>query len=128
LSDRADVDGHKHIAKAGNCLSGVQGTCHGHPPADYNEASFATRCNFRPPNWVPEPVWMLPIPRDWVAMQECAGDNAKGPKLTAARPAAKVWFAVDVEVHAEQTKQDQQAPIKMVSGRVWSPGIYHALI
>ncbi len=39
-------------------------------PADYNGASFVTRCNFRPPNWVPEPVSMLPIPRDWVAAQE----------------------------------------------------------
>ena len=43
-------------------------------PADYNDASFATRCNIRPPNWVPEPVSMLPIPRDWVVAQECVGD------------------------------------------------------
>ena len=28
---RADVDRHKHKAKARSCLSGVQGTCHGHP-------------------------------------------------------------------------------------------------
>ncbi len=39
------------------------------------------------------------------------GDNAKGPKPTAARPAAKVGFAVEVEAYAgltaEQTKQDQ---------------------
>ena len=59
------------------------------------------------------------------------GGNAKGPKLTAARPAAKVWFAVDVEAYAEPTagptKQDQRAPINMVSGRAWSPGIYQAL-
>jgi hypothetical protein len=102
-------------------------------PANYNDASFATRCNFRPPSWVPEPVSMLPIPRDWVAAQECVGDNTKGPKPTAARPAAKVRFAVDVEAHvvptvptAEPTKQDQRAPIKMVSGRAWSPGIYRA--
>ena len=95
--------------------------------ADYNDASFATRCNFRPPNWAPEPVSMLPIPRDRVAVQECVGDNIKGPKPTAARLAAKVRFAVDVEAHAEPTaeptKQDQRAPIKMVSGRAWSLGI-----
>ena len=60
-------------------------------------------------------------------MQECVGDNGKGPEMTAARLAAKVWFAVDVEVPAEPTKQNQQAPIKMVSGRAWSPGIYQAL-
>jgi hypothetical protein len=51
-------------------------------------------------------------------------NNAKGPKPTA----AKVRFAVDVEAYAEPTagptKQDQRAPIKMVSGRAWSPGIY----
>ena len=46
-------------------------------PTDYNDASFATRCNFRPPNWVPEPVSMLPIPRDWVAAQECVGVGIK---------------------------------------------------
>ena len=28
---------------------------------------------------------------------------------------------------AEPTKQDQRAPIKMVSGRAWIPGIYQAL-
>jgi len=58
-------------------------------------------------------------------------DNVKGPKLTAARPAANVRFAVDVEAYAgltaEPTKQDQRAPIKMVSGHAWSPGIYQAL-
>jgi hypothetical protein len=47
-------------------------------PADYNDASFAIRCNFRPPNWVPELVSMLPIPRDQVAVHGCVGDNAKG--------------------------------------------------
>ena len=60
-----------------------------------------------------------------------AGDNTKGPKPTAARPAAKVRFAVDVEAHAEPTveptKQVQRAPIKMVSGHAWSPGIHQAL-
>jgi hypothetical protein len=100
-------------------------------PAEYNDASFATRCNFRPPNWVPEPVSMLPIPRDWIAAQECVGDNAKGPIPTAARQAAKIWFAVDVEAYAEPTagptKQDQRAPFKKVSGRAWSSGIYQAL-
>ena len=40
-------------------------------PADYNDADFATRYNFRPPNWVPEPVSMLPIPKDWVAAGVC---------------------------------------------------------
>ena len=41
-----------------------------------------------------------------------------------------VRFVVDEEVReptAEPIKQDQRAPIKMVSGRAWSPGIYQAL-
>jgi hypothetical protein len=42
-------------------------------PTNYNDASFATRCNSRPPNWIPEQVSMLPIPRDRVASQECVG-------------------------------------------------------
>ena len=71
---------------------------------------------------------MLPIPRDRVAAQECVGDNTKGPKLTPARPAVKVRFAVDVKAHAgpsaEPTKQNRRAPIKIVSERAWSPGIY----
>ncbi len=70
-------------------------------------------------------------------------------KPAAARPAAKVRFAVDVEevrTRTQATKRDypkwyfevprvqngifptdRQAPSKMVSGRVWSPGIYWAL-
>ena len=118
-------------------------------PADYNDASFATRCNFRPPNWALEPVSMLPIPKDWVTAQECVGEqvtsNNKEVEIWDKSPTkdrrvtfqpksqlpAKVWFAVDVEVRAEPTaeptKQDQCAPIKMVSGRAWSLGIYRTL-
>jgi hypothetical protein len=64
--------------------------------ADYNDESFATRCNFRPPNWVPEPVSMLPIPTDWVATQEYVGNNAKGPRLANARPSEKGGFTAKV--------------------------------
>ena len=42
----------------------------------------------------------------------------------------RVRFAVDEEVReltAEQIKQDRLAPIKIVGGRAWSPGIYQAL-
>ncbi len=74
--------------------------------ADYNDASFATRCNFRPPDWIPEPVSMLPIPKDWIAPQECVGGSTKP---VAARPTAKVRFAVDVEevrTRTQATKRD----------------------
>ncbi len=75
-------------------------------PADYNDASFATRCNFRPPDWIPEPVSMLPIPKDQIATQECVGVSTKP---AAARPAAKFGFAVDVEevhVRTQATERD----------------------
>ena len=38
----------------------------------------------------------------------------------------RVRFAVESST-ARPTKQDQRAPIKMVGGRAWSPGIYQAL-
>jgi len=81
-------------------------------PANYNDASFATRCYFRPPSWVPEPVLILPKPKDRVAVQECVGGNTKGSEPAT----AKVRFAVDVEVCAEPIRWDQRAPITMVSG------------
>ncbi len=79
-------------------------------PADYNDESFAARCNFRPANWAPKPVLMLPIPTDQVAMQECVGDNAKGPRLADARPSEKGRLTVKVaacniqEIHGHAAK------------------------
>ena len=67
-------------------------------PTDYNDEIFVPWCNFRPPNWLPEPVSMLPIPKDRVATQECVGDNTKGPRLANARPSEKVGIAANVEV------------------------------
>ncbi len=74
-------------------------------PADYNDSSFVTRCNFRPPNWVPEPVSMLPIPRDRVAY------NAKGPKLTAARLVQSVgslwtWRYVQNQLQSQPNREN----------------------
>ena len=106
-------------------------------PADYNDVSFATRCNFRPPNWLPEPVSMLPIPKDKVPIQECVGEQVtnkeveiwdkspmkdrqeveiwdKSPmkdRLVKFEPKAqfpaKVQFAVDVEMCAAPAKTNQ---------------------
>ena len=88
----------------------------------------------RPPNWVPEPVSMLPIPRDRVAQQECVGERATTEEVEILDQSStkdrRVQFAVDEEVRgptAEPTKQDRRAPIKMVSGRAWSLRIYQAL-
>ena len=38
----------------------------------------------------------------------------------------RVRFAIDMPT-AEPTKQNRCAPIKMVGGRAWSPGIYRSL-
>ncbi len=76
-------------------------------PADYNDANFATRCNFRPPDWIPEPVSMLPIPKakDQIATQECVGVSTKP---AAARPAAKFRFTVDVEEVRTRTQATER--------------------
>ncbi len=66
-------------------------------PADYNDASFVTRCNFRPPNWVPEPVSMLPIPRDRVAAQECVGEQTINKEV-------EIW---DQRRNEDQLQQSQ---------------------
>jgi hypothetical protein len=110
-------------------------------PADYNDASFTTRCNFRPPNWISEPVLMLPIPKDWVAMQECVGEQVTNKesayeyaqycetnKTQQYSKGKQVTFDLPLDVK-ECTSLDlhQPAPIKMVRGRAWSPGIYRAL-
>ena len=70
------------------------------------------------------------IPTGRTPLLLTVGGNTKGSKPAATRPAAKVRFAVDVEVlrtRTQATERNQQAPIKMVSGRAWSPGIYRAL-
>ncbi len=110
-------------------------------PTDYNDASFTTRCNFRPPNWISEPVLMLPIPKDPVAMQECVGEQvtnkesvyeyARYCKTNEAQQYSKgkqVTFDLPSDMK-ERTFLDihQPAPIKMVRGCAWSPGIYRAL-
>jgi hypothetical protein len=77
---------------------------------------------------------MLPIPKNRVALKECVGEQVTNKdveiwdqSLTKDRRAR---FAVDEEVReptAEPTKQDRCAPINIVGGRAWSPGIYQAL-
>jgi hypothetical protein len=70
-------------------------------PVNYNDESFATRFNFRPPIRVPKPVLMRPISMGWAATQECVGDNSKGPRLADARPSEKGRFAAKVAVKVD---------------------------
>ena len=77
---------------------------------------------------------MLPIPKDRVATQECVGERVTNKEVEiwdkSPMKDRRVWLAADEEVRAEPTaeptKQDQRAPIKMVSGRAGIPGIYRA--
>ncbi len=84
---------------------------------------------------------MLPIPKDWVAMQECVGEHvtnkesaykyARYCKTNEAQQYSKgkqVTFdlPLDVKEHTSLVVH-QPAPIKMVRGHAWSPGIYRAL-
>ena len=116
-------------------------------PVEYRDKDFSSGNWFRPADWVPEPVSMLPIPKDRAASQECVGSNTKEPARADARRAKKIQFAADVEVRTSPGEGgvrmpmkgwDQDgpgptkvvsgpAPIKWVGGRAWSPGIYRAL-
>ena len=78
---------------------------------------------------------MLPEPKDKAALQEYVGDN---PGPTEARRAKRARFSMDVEVPTplgedgarepmKVASPGEAAPIKMIDGRAWSPGIYRAL-
>ena len=54
---------------------------------------------------------MLPVPRAKEAPKECVRKSQKGLILTAARP----------------NEGESRAPIKMVEGKPWSPGVYRNL-
>jgi hypothetical protein len=88
-------------------------------PADYDDAYFASRIHLRPPTiptQVPtlEPTTsdvrtILPTPKaDRAASQECVDGSAGG---TETAPAV----------------ESERAPLRLVSGRAWSPGVYNAL-
>jgi hypothetical protein len=88
-------------------------------PADYNDRDFASQIHLRPPA-IPTSVptlepnssngkTMLPIPKgDRPASQECVGGSA-GSSETAAGV------------------ESERAPLRLVSGRAWSPGVYKTL-
>jgi hypothetical protein len=92
-------------------------------PADYNDDDYRKDVVTIPPVST-----MLPIPRAKESLQECVGGNLIGPRgkqrneqspvhsnLTATRPKEECLNA------------GVQAPIKIVDGRHWSPGVYRNL-
>ncbi len=105
--------------KQGAVFRAFRGHVMGMILVNYNDASFATKCNFRLPNWIPEQVSMLPIPRDRVASQECVGEQETNKEVEiwdqSPTKDRRVRFAVGEEVQeptAEPTKQDRRVPIK----------------
>jgi hypothetical protein len=104
------------------------------------ETSELTSMGLPVPELVPVPLLRCPVPvlvicafgyqHTYINVGERATNKEVG--LGSESPTKDRWvqFAVDEEVPeptAEPIKQDQRAPIKMMSTRAWSPGIYQAL-
>jgi hypothetical protein len=89
-------------------------------PADYDDAHFQQCIHLRPPTTppsaapTPDPTTsqgktILPVPKaDRPGSQECVGGSAG---LAETAPAV----------------ESERAPLRLVSGRAWSPGVYRAL-
>jgi hypothetical protein len=78
-------------------------------PADYNDKDYQGKVKSTPPI-----VSMLPVPRTKKASKECVEENQKDLILTADRPSIPMTG-------------EKRAPIKIVDGREWSPGVYRNL-
>ena len=83
-------------------------------PADYNDKDYAGTVPSTPPVSL-----MLPVPKAMKASQECVGG---AQILTVDRPSEQ--DDTGVEGRPDSSKH---APIKLVDGRPWSPGVYRAL-
>jgi hypothetical protein len=84
-------------------------------PADYQDSYYVGKVPLYPK------VLMLPLTKEQLASQECVGENIT---LTEGRPlvassAKGLTLAGD--------RPSEGAPIKVVDGRPWSPGVYPAL-
>jgi hypothetical protein len=97
-------------------------------PADNNNDNYKLRVKTLPPV-----NSMLPVPRAQKASQECVGGSQKGQNLTAARPAKEVVGGsqkgqnLTAARPANEVDLGTRAPIKIVDGRPWSPGMYRNL-
>ncbi len=80
-------------------------------PANYKDDDYAGKIPLSPPV-----LLMLPLTKGQHASKECVEERPKDQILTATRPQNGVdEGCLDAIV---------QAPIKIVDGRAWSPGIY----
>ena len=77
---------------------------------------------------LPSPVSsMLPVPRQQKASQECVGESPKANTLAGDRPEKDGSIPpVDGRPDGLST-EGTRAPIKVIDGRLWSPGVYCAL-
>jgi hypothetical protein len=118
-------------------------------PADYKDSDYAGKVPLSPE------VSMLPMTKAQLASQECVGENQLSPtkdrprvdvtptdgprvdviptdrpRVDVIRPRVDVIPTdrprVDVILTGARPS-DERAPIKMVNGRPWSPGVYRAL-
>ncbi len=85
-------------------------------PADYKDSDYAGKVPLSPK------VSMLPLTKEQLASQECVGESevtlTKG-RLSVASLAKGLTLTDD--------RPSEGAPIKVVDGRPWSPGVYQAL-
>jgi hypothetical protein len=83
---------------------------HGHVmgiPPDYDDDDYK-----RSVITIPPVGSMLPFPRTAEIPKECVGGNMKQPKIP---------------TYARLNNAVERAPIKMVQGKLWSPGVYRNL-
>ncbi len=101
-------------------------------PADYKDSNYAGKVPLSPN------VSMLPMTKAQLALQECVGENQLSPTegrpqvdvILTGRPQVDVILTGRPQVDVILTgagPSDERAPIKLVDGCPWSPGVYRAL-
>jgi hypothetical protein len=94
-------------------------------PADYKDSDYAGKVPLSPE------VSMLPMTKAQLASQECVGENQLSPTKGRNDHSGHSTIPdhsdrVDV-IPTGARPSDERAPIKLVNGRPWSPGVYLAL-
>jgi hypothetical protein len=101
-------------------------------PVEYRDADYKGKMPLMPKMLMP------PLTKEQLALQECVGGNARRQaptrtkqiqvsmtELVNDRPIGKE--SLDAEARAGTMGSGSRAPIKMVDGRPWSPGVYRLL-
>ena len=85
-------------------------------PADYIDSDYAGKVPLSPE------VSMLPLTKEQIASQECVGESEI--TLTEGRLS---MASLTNGLTLTNDRPSGRAPIKVVDGRPWSPGVYRAL-